>query len=65
MTSSIEMKFKPSKKQFEAWKYLFDDETSFVGYGGAAFSGKSYLMCQWMTALCLAYPGIGCGLGRK
>ncbi|MBP7541830.1 MAG: hypothetical protein KA802_18055 [Saprospiraceae bacterium] len=65
MTSSIEMKFKPSKKQFEAWKYLFDDETSFVGYGGAAFSGKSYLMCQWFTALCLAYPGIGCGLGRK
>lgn len=63
--SGIAIKFKPSKKQFEAWGYLFDNITCFIGYGGAAFSGKSYLLCVWMTVLCLAYPGIACGLGRK
>ena len=61
----IEINFKPSSKQYEAWKYLFDNETLFVGYGGAAFSGKSYLLCYWLTIMSIAYPETAWGLCRK
>jgi len=62
---SIVINFSPSVKQYEAWKYLFDKETLFVGYGGAAFSGKSYLLCYWLTSVAIAYPETSWGLGRK
>ena len=54
-----------SKKQSIAWKLLFDKTTLFVGYGGGAFSGKSYLMCYWLTYMARMYPGTAWGLGRK
>lgn len=57
--------FKPSRKQFEAWKLLTDRETTELGYGGAASGGKSYLGCFWLLAMCLAYPDTGWLLGRK
>jgi phage terminase large subunit len=63
--SGIAINFKPSVKQFQAWQYLSDSTTNYVGYGGAAFSGKSYLLCYWLTSMCMAYPGTGWGLGRK
>ncbi|UOR07184.1 terminase family protein [Hymenobacter aerilatus] len=59
------VRFTPSKKQFDAYGYLTDDETEFIGYGGSAFSGKSYLLCYWLTIMCLAYPDTGWGLGRR
>lgn len=59
------IRFSPSKKQFEAYGKLTDASTSFIGYGGSAFSGKSYLLCYWLTIMCVAYPGTGWGLGRK
>lgn len=62
---AIVINFKPSVKQFKAWEYLSDLVTSFVGYGGAAFSGKSYLLCYWLTSMSIAYPGTAWGLGRK
>lgn len=62
---AVDIKFSPSKKQFQAWEFLTDDKTNFIGYGGAAFSGKSYLLCYWLTAMALAYPDTGWGLGRK
>ena len=65
MSGNILINFKPSKKQFEAWKYLIDNVTNYIGYGGAAFSGKSYLLCYWLTTMCIAYPGTAWGLGRK
>ena len=61
----IKINFTPSVKQFSAWEYLTDNTTNFVGYGGAAFSGKSYLLCYWLTSMSIAYPGTGWGLGRK
>ena len=61
----ININFKPSKKQFEAWKYLTDNETLYVGYGGGAFSGKSYLLCYWLTTMCIGYPDTAWGLGRR
>lgn len=56
---------KLSAKQTKAWRLLFDDTTLFVGYGGGAFSGKSYLMCYWLTFMSCTYPGTAWGLGRK
>lgn len=63
--NGISINFTPSVKQFTAWQYLTDNTTNFVGYGGAAFSGKSYLLCYWITSMAIAYPGTGWGLGRK
>lgn len=65
MISKVEIKFTPSKKQDEAYKLLLDNTTDFVGYGGSAFSGKSYLLAYWLTINCIIYPGTGWGLGRK
>lgn len=56
---------KLSKKQSRAWKLLNDQTTYFVGYGGGAFSGKSYLMCYWLTFMSCKYSGTAWGLGRK
>ena len=61
----IAINFKPSKKQQKALDYLMDDSTLFIGYGGSAFSGKSYLLCYWLTIMCVAYPETSWGLGRK
>lgn len=62
---AINVNFNPSIKQFKAWNYLCDDTTLFVGYGGGAFSGKSYMLCYWLTTMCIAYPETAWGLGRK
>ena len=61
----ININFKPSKKQYEALKYLNDKETLYIGYGGAAFSGKSFLLCYWLTINSIAYPDTAWGLGRR
>jgi phage terminase large subunit len=55
----------PSDKQKLALSYLSDTETSFVGYGGAAFGGKTYLLCTWIVAMALRFPGTYWGIGRK
>lgn len=57
--------FKPSIKQAEALTYLFDSTTLYIGYGGSAFSGKSYLLCWWITTMCVNYAGTAWGIGRK
>ena len=61
----INIDFKPSKKQYQALKYLNDKETLYIGYGGAAYSGKSFLLCYWLTINSIAYPGTAWGLGRR
>lgn len=65
MNGGIAINFKPSKKQELALEYLLDNKTLFIGYGGSAFSGKSYLLCYWLTIMCVAYPETYWGLGRK
>lgn len=64
-STGININFTPSVKQYKAWEYLTDEKTTFVGYGGAAFGGKSYLLCYWITTMALAYPNTAWGLGRK
>lgn len=60
-----QIKFEPSPKQFQAWEFLNDSETTELGFGGGANGGKSYLGCFWIIAMCLAYPGTRWLLGRK
>ena len=61
----MQVEFKPSKKQYEAWERLTDKTTRELGYGGGAGGGKSYLGCVWILSMCLAYPETTWLLGRK
>ena len=58
------MDIKLTKKQSQCWKYLTDDHTNIITYGGSAGGGKSYLGCLWISSLCLQYPGIRTLIGR-
>lgn len=57
--------FTPSIKQFEAWQKLTDKTTTEIGYGGAAYSGKSYIMCIWLIIMSLQYAGTRWGFARR
>jgi len=59
------IKFEPSKKQHQAWQKLTDSTTRFIGYGGAAGGGKSWLGVNWLIIMCFTYPKTRWGLGRK
>lgn len=54
----------PTKRQSQALKYLLDDRTNIVLFGGSAGGGKSWLGCLWIITLCLKYQGIRCLIGR-
>ena len=38
----MEIDFKPTIKQHEAWDYLHDEKSSEILFGGSAGGGKSY-----------------------
>ena len=55
----------PTRRQSQAWRYLTDDKTNIVLFGGSAGGGKSWLGCLWITTICLKYTGIRCLIGRS
>lgn len=61
---TIQINWKPSKKQLQAFNYLTDTNTNELLYGGGAGGGKSYLGCVWLIYCCLAYPGTRYLMGR-
>lgn len=63
--NQIKIEFNASEKQSRAWEYLFDNETTFVGYGGSGNSGKSWLEAYWLTLMSISFPGTGWFLARE
>ena len=55
---------KLSPKQLQALDYMTDDETENVGFGGAAYGGKSILGCYVLTLLCSELNGSKWFIGR-
>lgn len=60
-----ELKFKTNPKQKECFRYLLDDVTTEVGYGGGAGGGKSYVGVSWAWMLCNTYSGIRWAFWRR
>lgn len=52
----MQIKFKASKKQGEALKYLYDNKTTEIGYGGAAWWWKSFLGAFRVWSMAMKYP---------
>jgi len=61
----LNITFKPTLVQHQAWKYLTDNKTTHILYGGSAGSGKSFLGCMWLLTSCIQYPGTRYMLGRS
>ena len=54
-----------TSKQKECLKYLFDDSTKEVLFGGAAGGGKSWVGCSYLITMCLTYPKTRYLMGRS
>ena len=59
-----EVTWEPTQKQMLALRYLEDDKTTELFYGGAAGGGKSYLGCAWILLSLIKYPGTRWMMGR-
>lgn len=59
------VKGKEHVKQRQALEILTDHETHEFAYGGAAGGAKSWTGAEWCTWMCLAYPGVIGGVGRR
>ena len=63
--SILEINPKFTPKQKECLKYLFDDKTKEVLFGGAAGGGKSWVGCSYLITMCLTYPKTRYLMGRS
>lgn len=63
----MELNINPTftKTQGQAIKYLFDNSTNDLLFGGAAGGGKSYIGCSWLILMCIKYPGTRYLMGRS
>ena len=52
-------------KQKKCLKYLFDNKTKEVLFGGAAGGGKSWVGCSYLITMCLQYPKTRYLMGRS
>ena len=59
------LEFKASRKQIQALKYLMDNTTTEIGYGGAAWWGKSFIGVFRVWMMAKKYPGTRRFFGRK
>ena len=58
MVEAITPTIRPTPKQERAWDALsFDNHTAkFIGFGGGAGGGKSWLGCEWLLTCCYMFP---------
>jgi len=56
---------KLSKRQTQAWEYIFDKNTSEICFGGGVSGGKSYLLCLSIATMAIQYTGTRYILGRS
>lgn len=61
----MELSIKPTPKQEEAYKYLLDDSTTEILFGGSAGSAKSWLGCEYILIQALRFPDTRWLVGRK
>ena len=62
---NINPDFSSNPKQGLALKYLMDQKTTDIAYGGSAGNGKSFLGCAWLIISCIRYPGTRWLMGRS
>lgn len=65
MNNFIDVQAKFTSTQKQALKYLYDNKTTEVLFGGAAGGGKSWIGCAWVISLCIEYPGTRYLIGRS
>jgi hypothetical protein len=63
MNKRLKPKFTP--KQKECFKYLLDNSTKEILFGGAAGGGKSWLGVSYLITMCLTYPKTRYLMGRS
>lgn len=61
----VQTNLKLSPTQWKAYRYLIDNVTTEIVFGGGVFGGKTYLACCWLILNCLNYKGTRWGLGRS
>jgi hypothetical protein len=61
----MEINLTPTNKQHIAYEALKDDITKFVVFGGGAGSGKTWLICEWLMTMAIAYPNTRWFIGRN
>ncbi len=54
-----------SPKQLRAYKYLTDNVTTELFFGGSAYSAKSWLGVTWQLSQCVSYQEVVYGMARK
>lgn len=52
----MEINLKPTLKQHLTYEALKDDTSKFIIFGGGAGGGKTWLICEWLMTMCIAYP---------
>ena len=63
MELSINPKYTTTQSQ--ALKYLLDNKTNDILFGGAAGGGKSFMGCSWLILMCVKYPNTRYLMGRS
>lgn len=57
--------YQQTRKQRKAYRYLFDETTKFIGFGGSAGGGKSWLGSEWLMGMCIEFPNTRWFVGRN
>lgn len=65
MNPTLIPQLRPTFKQHLCYQKLFDDFTRFIGFGGGAGGGKSWVGCEWLLQNCYRYPGSKWFIARK